>query len=84
MNAIDDNELDRLAYAYVTCTLDTEEQVWINTEGLSNKGFQARLIYWQEHIAELDHALLPVEPPAQVWNKIIDNIEQKSAKSNTS
>ena len=84
MNAFDDNELDRLAYACVTRTLDAEEQAWVNIEGQSNEDFQARLAHWQEHVAGLDHALLPVEPPAHVWEKIIDSIEQKPAKSSTS
>lgn len=77
MNAIDDNELDRLAYACVTRTLDAEEQAWVNNDGANNDKFQAQLAYWQEHVASLDHTVVGVEPAAHVWHKIADAIEEK-------
>lgn len=77
MNPRDDDELDRLAYACVTRTLDAEEQAWVDLEGVNNQAFQARLAYWQERASSLDHALVPVEPPPQVWSNIAAAIDNK-------
>ena len=83
MNAIDDNELDRLAYAYVTGTLDAQEQAWVDNEGMHDDVFQARLSYWQQHISGLDHCVAETAPPAHVWDKISDTIEDKPNASKT-
>ena len=83
MNAIDDNELDRLAYACVTGTLDAQEQAWVDNEGLHDDVFQARLNYWQQHISSLDHCVSETVPPAHVWDKIADTIEDKPNSSKT-
>lgn len=83
MNAFDDNELDRLAYACVTRTLDAEEQAWVNDIGVQNEAFQVRLSYWQAYVTGMDHALLPKQPPAHVWDNIANAISPEP-KTNTS
>ena len=79
MNA-DYNELDRLAYAQATDTLDAQDQALLDALGPDNTEFMQRLDYWQNHIAGLDLAAGEVIPPAQVWNNIESSVRAEAEK----
>ena len=70
----DTNELDRLAYAQASDTLDAEDQALLDTIEPNNPDFMQRLDYWQKHIAGLDLAASEAVPPAYVWNNIESSI----------
>lgn len=83
----DDNQLDRIAFACVTRTLDAQELAWVNEAGATNQALQLRIAYWEANVASLDLAVTKVAPPKELWQKIKSSISkdnlaiQKTSKS---
>lgn len=69
-----DDDRDALAAEYVLGTLDADERVRAESMMSADATFTALVRRWELRLGELHAMVEPVEPPAQVWDKIKANI----------
>lgn len=59
-----------LAAEYALGTLDTDERALVETMMIVDPGFKAMVDGWSFRLAPLYQMVAPVEPPADVWDRI--------------
>ncbi|MDC9719925.1 MAG: hypothetical protein PSN46_04240 [Gammaproteobacteria bacterium] len=70
MKVLNNDELNRLAYAHATDTLDKEDRAYLAHIGPDNADFNQHLTAWHKKLAELDFAANETIPPASIWQRI--------------
>jgi anti-sigma-K factor RskA len=72
MSAEDDQEM--LAAEYALGTLDATERDEAQALMSSDPAFAARVQSWEKRLGELHQMVEPVEPPAELWPKILSRV----------
>jgi anti-sigma-K factor RskA len=75
MKRLDNEELNRLAYAHATGTLDEEDRAWLAKIGPDNADFNQHLAAWHNKLAGLDLTAAETTAPASVWERIETEIK---------
>jgi anti-sigma-K factor RskA len=65
-----DEDFDVLAAEYVLGTLTAEERASVERLAAKDSGFAGRIAHWERRLGTLEAMVDPVEPPAEVWNRI--------------
>jgi len=71
---MDDDDLDALAAEYVLGTLPSDERAHAEALIVIDPGFVEIVRQWERRLGELNVMVEAVEPPAELWDKIKDNI----------
>jgi len=75
MKVLNDDELNRLAYAQATNTLDEEDRVCLANIGPDNADFNRHVSAWHQYLAGLDLTASESIPSASMWARIETEIE---------
>jgi anti-sigma-K factor RskA len=65
-----DEDRDGFAAEYVLGTLDADERAQADALMLVDQDFASRVRQWERRLGELNVLVVPVEPPAPVWERI--------------
>ncbi len=66
---------EALAAEYVLGTLDADERVRVQLMIETDAPFATLVHAWEKKLGELHHTIAPVEPPAQVWQRIVARLD---------
>jgi len=69
-----DEDQDTLAAEYVLGTLSAEEREHVEALLSFDPGFEAAVRQWERRLGELNVMVEAVEPPAEVWDKIRNEV----------
>jgi len=72
-----DADLQRRAGEFVLGTLAPDARLQFVAEMLQNTGLQDLVAQWEQRLAPLEQGVTPVDPPAEVWNRIEAAIDVK-------
>lgn len=76
MNPRDSEELDLLAGEYVLGVLESGPMREVELAARANAELARALAYWEERLAGLSRLAPPAEPPADLWGRIVREIER--------
>jgi anti-sigma-K factor RskA len=65
-----DEDRDGFAAEYVLGTLDAEERAQADALMLVDQDFASKVREWERRLGELNVLVVPIEPPAPVWDRI--------------
>ncbi|MEA3197213.1 MAG: hypothetical protein QOF32_1265 [Gammaproteobacteria bacterium] len=65
-----DEDRDGFAAEYVLGTLDAEERAQADALMLVDQDFASKVRQWERRLGELNVLVVPIEPPAPVWDRI--------------
>ena len=65
-----DEDRDGFAAEYVLGTLDAEERAQADALILVDQDFASKVRQWERRLGELNVLVVPIEPPAPVWERI--------------
>ena len=83
MNFSDENDLQASAGEYVLGSLSANERQAFDAELQRNRALAAAVGHWQDRMLRLAPAVVAVEPPAALWQRIERNLPAPGAKSHT-
>jgi anti-sigma-K factor RskA len=71
---IEDEDQEALAAEYVLGTLDADERAQAAALCTADPNFARMVDAWERRLGELNTMVVPVEPPPQVWDRIIGQV----------